>query len=533
MQADISEKDFFNYKAQRWLWNEPDQLRRRYLKFDLKALIRVAERAVGGDASCVEVTKLPEGNFNKTFLVKMHDGRQLIARLPNPNAGRSHYTTASEVATMDYARDRLHIPIPKIFTYNTNAKSSDVGAEYIVMEECPGIELSRLWDDLAAKQKIDIVRQLATFSTRLSKARFAYYGSLYYAKDIPEITGTEVDSTFSVGPTTSRTWFDDGRGDVDVFRGPWNSAKDVLMSILTRESACLDQFSSFPRDRQQGIFNGPGGYQPSKDTKMAVIKDCIRVLPYIMPKDDASTASILWHNDLHSDNIFVNEDCPTEITSIIDWQSVHLSPAFLHVHHPSLIEYDGPTLETFEKPVLPPDFAELAPDDKDTARALHTAQSIRVLYDVFIHRQAPDLVRVLRYRDTLPCQIMNLVGSTFDDGEAYVQDLLFQLAEDQTWATVTATGSHVSANNPCPLVYEQEYVKQQKHALRRWERDVERKARVLGEIGAYTGWDGAVSPEDHDALSENLEQAKERFLNAESQTAGEREQWGKRLAVSG
>jgi hypothetical protein len=68
----------------------------------LKTLIRRVEEATGSDASCVEITKLPEGNFNKTFLATMQDGRKLIARLPNPNAGRPHYTTASEVATMDY-----------------------------------------------------------------------------------------------------------------------------------------------------------------------------------------------------------------------------------------------------------------------------------------------------------------------------------------------------------------------------------------------------------------------------------------------
>jgi hypothetical protein len=37
----------------------------------------------------------------------MHDGRQFIARLPNPNAGHPHYTTASEVATLDYV-----LPLP-------------------------------------------------------------------------------------------------------------------------------------------------------------------------------------------------------------------------------------------------------------------------------------------------------------------------------------------------------------------------------------------------------------------------------------
>jgi hypothetical protein len=97
-----SEEDLFSYKAQRWLWNEPEQLRRRHLRFDLNVLIRVAENVAGQGASCAEISKLPEGNFNKALLLTMQYGRQLIARLPNPNARPPHYTTASEVATMDY-----------------------------------------------------------------------------------------------------------------------------------------------------------------------------------------------------------------------------------------------------------------------------------------------------------------------------------------------------------------------------------------------------------------------------------------------
>jgi hypothetical protein len=45
-----------------------------------------------------------EGNFNKSFLVTMTDGREVVAKIPNPNAGRPHFNTASEVATMDYVR---------------------------------------------------------------------------------------------------------------------------------------------------------------------------------------------------------------------------------------------------------------------------------------------------------------------------------------------------------------------------------------------------------------------------------------------
>lgn len=35
----------------------------------------------------------------------MQDGTQVVGKVPNPNAGRPHYTTASEVATMDFVSD--------------------------------------------------------------------------------------------------------------------------------------------------------------------------------------------------------------------------------------------------------------------------------------------------------------------------------------------------------------------------------------------------------------------------------------------
>ncbi|KAH8716907.1 kinase-like domain-containing protein [Phaeosphaeriaceae sp. PMI808] len=524
-ELQITSEDIFSYKALRWLWNEPEQLQRRYLQFDLKALIQATEAAAGTGAKCVEITKLSEGNFNKTLLVTMHDERQLIARLPNPSAGRPHYTTASEVATMDYARDRLQIPVPKVLAYSTHAGTNGIGAEYIIMEKCSGIELGHLWDNMTARQKVDIARQLATFSARMSKARFPYFGSLYYTRDIPDIKGTEVDNTFGVGPTTSRTWFDDKRAEVDVYRGPWTLAEDVLAAIMEREIACLNAFPESPRIRQQGIFNGPGGFHPSKAYKMAVIQDYSRILPYIVPKDNAYTASILWHNDLHPYNIFVDKDHPTKITGIIDWQGVHLSPALLHVHYPSLIEYDGPILNGLELPQLPPNFAELDPTAKEAAKALHIAQSIWGLYQIYVGKQDPDLLRTLRYRDTLPCQIMTLIGSIFDDGEAYVQSLLSQLTEPETWEKIIKTYGQETAGVPCPLVYEDEDLSKQKDELAKWEKDVERKARVIGGVGTFTGWDGAVSPEEYSTLSEKLEESRERFLDAESNTSEERERW--------
>lgn len=61
----------------------------------------------------------------------MDDGSEVIARFPTPIAGPPHYTTASEVATLKFLRNVLHVPVPEILAYSTNA-TNPVGAEYIL-----------------------------------------------------------------------------------------------------------------------------------------------------------------------------------------------------------------------------------------------------------------------------------------------------------------------------------------------------------------------------------------------------------------
>jgi hypothetical protein len=46
-----------------------------------------------------KVLKCIEGLHNKAFVLTMDNGAEVCAKLPNPNAGPSRYTTASEVAT--------------------------------------------------------------------------------------------------------------------------------------------------------------------------------------------------------------------------------------------------------------------------------------------------------------------------------------------------------------------------------------------------------------------------------------------------
>lgn len=77
---------------------------------------------------------------------------------------------------------------------------------------------------------------------------------------------------------------------------------------------------------------------------------------------------VLWHTDLHMGNVYVAEGKPAQILSIIDWQSILVSPLFLQARFPDFVTVgeDYP-LGTKEIPKLPPDFDELNVEDKEIA----------------------------------------------------------------------------------------------------------------------------------------------------------------------
>ncbi|CDM36459.1 hypothetical protein DTO013E5_6890 [Penicillium roqueforti] len=471
----------YHYTSGRWLWNEKEQLSRRYVKFNLAELVKIATRATGSK-SCVEVQKLPEGNFSKVFLLTMEDGKEVIAKLPNPNAGPQYFTTASEVATMDYVRNVLNIPAPTVYAWSL--PTEEIGAEYSIMEKSRGVALGKVWDDLPGPDKLKIVHRLAGFEKALVSTRFPMYGSIYYADNLRNIDPDQVielgdkkntvSVKFAVDPTTNRTFFDDGRNSVNVQRGPWASLEDYAFARANRELACLQTFSKFPRP--QGLFYGPGQYQPTAQRKQETLQNFLKIAKFLSPKDKEISKPVLWHPDLHGDNIFVNPDQPTEIISIIDWQAVNLSPLFLQARHPALIEFEGPIPEGLKAISLPDNFNELSPEEQLEAKKLRAAQSLYKHYDIQMIEDCPEIAAALKFKNSLAGQIMGLSGSLFSDGEPIVQGMLIRLQEE--W------GSRVGSSIPCPLSFTEEDKEHQKEDETKWASGVELMEEFLGQVGA-------------------------------------------------
>lgn len=111
------------------------------------------------------------------------------------------------------------------------------------MEKQAGVVLTNVWDTIKGKQKVQILDQVVDIERRLAATKFSKFGSLYYKDDLPghldtsplyvDSTGNEVRSkTFGIGPTNHRSFFDFGRSELDIERGPCKFISDSYNIII-------------------------------------------------------------------------------------------------------------------------------------------------------------------------------------------------------------------------------------------------------------------------------------------------------------
>ncbi|KKZ65762.1 hypothetical protein EMCG_08437 [[Emmonsia] crescens] len=245
----------------------------------------------------------------------MDNGTHAVGKVPNPNAGRPHFTTASE--------------------------------------------LDEIWNKLDAAARLKVVKRIAKYQADWTAISFFQFGGLYYKQDLPSAQSLVyankdesqiINDCFAIGPSTSRQNTDDGRKEIEFDRGPWNTAEYEIASGM-REIACIEQFSRLTGSPI--ALYGLGTYRPSKAKKLEAARGHLKFVKYLLPEDQSIQTSHIWHNDLHVENIFVNPDDPSEILGFIDWQSTELAPLYDHTVEPYVLDYDGPRVEgLLERPKL-------------------------------------------------------------------------------------------------------------------------------------------------------------------------------------
>ncbi|KAG6219884.1 hypothetical protein E4U47_007007 [Claviceps purpurea] len=418
--------ELFSFTCGRFVANEEQELAQRYREFNFNELARRAARAVQADR-CLSIEKLPDGLYNRILLLTMDNGKEVVAKIPNPNAGRPHFTIASEVATMKFAREVLRTNLPQVYDWSSRAQDTPVGAEFILMEKVHGVELQQLWPKMTTEERWEVVKAVAAYQESWASVTFEQYGSLYFAEDfegenIPALVYTNEkgerveDSRFVIGPSTSREMFDMGRCGIDFDRGPWNSLEEYHAAIGHRELACVQHLPSLQPSPL--TLRGPGLYQPTREKKIAALETYLKLLEYVLPADRSLGSSHLWHDALHAGNIFVDPDNPGQIVGIIDWQSTGVSPLHFHIHQPSFIKHAGPQLHGLERPVWPPGYDNLKADAMRAADALFWDQTLCSLYRTLIYHRIPKIFKCFDFQKSAPSSLLLSAVRLSIDGEA-------------------------------------------------------------------------------------------------------------------
>ncbi|KAL7773215.1 hypothetical protein CFE70_003179 [Pyrenophora teres f. teres 0-1] len=331
------------------------------------AFKHLAAASVNRDSQDIaQFEKLAEGGFNRTFLITMRDGFQLVGRIPYPMTEPKHLVIASEVATLDFLRIN-NIPIPKIYSYST-ALENLAGTEYIFMELVRGANLGDVWFDLPEKARKTVVTKLVQLESQLFTLQFPGSGSLYYAKDldadvqrtnVPVADNVSVEG-FCVGPDTSLHLWYGKRLSLQVGRGPYATSTAVLAAGAEKETAYLKKFGK-PIHPLGLLYREIYDYQKQSHSEhLGNLHKYLQIVPHLTPGGNRDLARpTLRHPDLTPNNVFVSENL--DVTGLIDWQHCAILPLFLQCGIPnSLQNYGDSVSESLVPPELPPNISELS-----------------------------------------------------------------------------------------------------------------------------------------------------------------------------
>ncbi|KAF8486142.1 hypothetical protein DFH94DRAFT_710901 [Russula ochroleuca] len=248
------------------------------------------------------------------------DGNHLIDRVAD-----SHMPTRimeSEIATMQWVRERTSIPVPKILTYELD-QSHPLGA-HILLEKVHGVRLDTIFEDLPAESQDSLVTQLAQFMVELSHVSFPAIGSIALP---PQPCDPPSSAALPpLGPLTHPCFYVEGRTALSIDRGPFPTARAYFLACAECERAAT---------RALFTQGAPAGaeYQSLLAETQAIVERAVTLLIELVRRceglDSADPELARYALDLHElglKNIIVASDDPTRILALVDWQSASVRP---------------------------------------------------------------------------------------------------------------------------------------------------------------------------------------------------------------
>ncbi|KAJ5927863.1 kinase-like domain-containing protein [Penicillium verhagenii] len=463
-------EEFFRNTSRRWVFNETDRLSERYVKFRPTELQRIAGEAVQQDY-CPDISKLAEGGFNKVFLLRARNAREVIARIPTPIAGPPRYTTASEVATMDFLRTVLKLPVPEVWAYSTTS-DNPVGAEYILMERVEGESLASRWLSLTTEEVKDVMTEIADIGRKIFDFHFPAYGSLYYKKDLDGETQIPI---------------------VEILLSAlWLSSVDCVTSAARREMAVIQQHA---KAQPRQTFLLPTNYDVHPSEHSSLLSRFLQLAPHFI-RPGSSSAPTLRHPDLSLSKILLAPGS-NKIISIIDWQDAMILPRFIQAGYPAFCEHDSSQPQSLQIPSLPDNFDEMSIDEQRQSKTIFRLEEANLFYTAAtgIHNDQHMTVLKLPYLGMLQ-YLLRQTGYPWDADVINLRAALVGITTPSVWSKISSAA--------CPVVFSDEEREAAMADSQEWNESEQLLSRVREHLNIDL--EGGTDPDDFERAVEGNRQ---------------------------
>lgn len=344
------------------------------------------------------------------------------------------------------------VPAPRLLAWNASA-ANPVRAEYIIMEKAPGVQLFTVWDDLSASDRLKLIKSLTQLEHQLATIQFPAYGHLYFRQSIPEsskrvLLDPSLNPTghFCVLPACDPAWTNGTTlADLDstLDMGPCEYFQTpccfLISEMLILKGPNLHQFGlalakrSTTRTRLPVCRNMASIMQGTAEDHITLREMAIKLLPKLagLFSMKQSARPTLWHTDLHMGNIFVSEQDPSQIVSIIDWQHTSISPLFLQARWPVFLSPPDDYSLGLINPKLSSDFETFDSQGKQVALFEKQRADASKAYEIATYLNNRDTYVALWKFDEPVREYFKRVGHTWDDGMAPLEMCLLKICE--TW----------------------------------------------------------------------------------------------------
>lgn len=249
---------------------------------------------------------------------------------------------------------------------------------------------------------------------------------------------------------------------------------------------------------------------------LALLSQYMDVASHLVPPsdDEAAVSNVLWHPDLHLDNVFVNPNTH-EITSIIDWQSACVAPLFYQSDVPRMFRHSGPVQEGWVLPTRPETFDSLSEDEQKKVDYDLESEIMHKYYETQVCKRAPRHWAVLQQK-SIPIirKPVWLVTRVWENRNLFfLRQSLMSLATH--WADLFPNNQL-----PCPIKFTDEEV--ELHSKE--EENVNGVGQILTIFRdeGVLPVDGMVERKDYEIARDNSKKFKEIFIGlAENQAERE------------